>query len=279
MLASTVSVLIPVLFVVLLGYGAGRLKEFDADQVAGINELVLDFALPASLFVGIIGISRTTIATSFGFFLVVLAALLATYAVAFAIAKLVVHLSTGAAALFALGAAFPSAPFFGPAVLGGIFGSASALSISTTAIIGNLVLVPVSLVILESERAAKRAQATASRPIRELVAVGAGGAADVVREPVDRPTTVPPQGLLGVSIPQLVDSMLNLIGQTTSGLALFVAGLLLAAHSFRLNGAVTLNSLLKSVVQPALILGWRCCLGYTIRWPARAWLRWRYPPR
>ena len=44
MLASTVSVLIPVLFVVLLGYGAGRLKEFDADQVAGINELVLDFA-------------------------------------------------------------------------------------------------------------------------------------------------------------------------------------------------------------------------------------------
>ena len=38
----------------VLGYWAGRSKKFDADQVKGVNELVLDFALPAIMFVGIV---------------------------------------------------------------------------------------------------------------------------------------------------------------------------------------------------------------------------------
>jgi hypothetical protein len=41
-----------VLFVLGLGYWAGISKRFDADQVKGVNELVLDFALPAIMFVG-----------------------------------------------------------------------------------------------------------------------------------------------------------------------------------------------------------------------------------
>ena len=59
MLSDNIMVLIPVFFVLLLGYFAGRAKKFDADQVAGINELVLDFALPASLFTRIVSSSRT----------------------------------------------------------------------------------------------------------------------------------------------------------------------------------------------------------------------------
>lgn len=52
--SSSFSVLLPVLFVIALGYVAERTKRFDADQVKGINELVLDFALPAVMFVGIV---------------------------------------------------------------------------------------------------------------------------------------------------------------------------------------------------------------------------------
>jgi len=59
MLSTTLTVLVPVLFVLLLGYVAGRAKAFDQEQASGINELTLDFALPASLFVGIVGIPRT----------------------------------------------------------------------------------------------------------------------------------------------------------------------------------------------------------------------------
>lgn len=59
MLSTTFTILIPVLFVLLLGFFAWRIKAFDAEQVTGINELALDFTLPASLFVGIVNIPRT----------------------------------------------------------------------------------------------------------------------------------------------------------------------------------------------------------------------------
>ena len=59
MFLQILSVLLPVFFVLLLGYFAGRAKAFDSDQVAGLSELVLDFALPASLFVGTVRTPRT----------------------------------------------------------------------------------------------------------------------------------------------------------------------------------------------------------------------------
>jgi len=251
MIAATASVLIPVLFVVLLGYAAGRARNFDGNQVAGINELVLDFALPASLFVGIVGISRTELAASLSFLLVVLAALVITYAIAVAMGRLLLHLVPGAAALFALSASFPAAPFFGPAVLGRLFGSSSALSISSVAIVANVVLVPISLVVLEASGS--------SRPPR---AVLGHAVAHSARQPfVWMPVLAFLLVLSGANVPDIVKSMLNLIGETTSGLALFVAGLLLAAHSFRLNLAVTVGTSLKSLGQPALMLGLALLVG------------------
>ena len=58
MFLQILTIIVPIFFVLLLGYAAGRAKEFDSDQVAGINELVLDFALPASLFVGTVSTPR-----------------------------------------------------------------------------------------------------------------------------------------------------------------------------------------------------------------------------
>ncbi|MBV8236991.1 MAG: hypothetical protein JO075_14950, partial [Acidimicrobiia bacterium] len=53
------------------GYVAGRAKAFDPDQVAGINELALDYALPASLFVGVATIPRAQLVQEAPFVLVV----------------------------------------------------------------------------------------------------------------------------------------------------------------------------------------------------------------
>ena len=55
MLAEILTIIFAVFFVLLLGYAAGLANQFDRHQVAGINELVLKFALPASLFVGTVG--------------------------------------------------------------------------------------------------------------------------------------------------------------------------------------------------------------------------------
>ena len=42
--------LAPVFFVLLLGYGAGKFRIVDNHHVDGFNALVMNFALPASLF-------------------------------------------------------------------------------------------------------------------------------------------------------------------------------------------------------------------------------------
>ena len=51
--------LAPIFFVMALGYGAGRLRIVDNRQVDGLNALVMDFALPASLFVATASATRS----------------------------------------------------------------------------------------------------------------------------------------------------------------------------------------------------------------------------
>src|ERR1700676_3899443 len=50
-ISGLVGALLPVFFVLALGYFAGKFNAFDADQAAGLSKLALSFALPASLFV------------------------------------------------------------------------------------------------------------------------------------------------------------------------------------------------------------------------------------
>jgi predicted permease len=67
--------------------------------------------------------------------------------------------------------------------------------------------------------------------------------------------------LIGVSVPHLLDSALTLIGQAASGVALFVVGLTIAARKITLNLEVSVNTVLKMVVQPALFLLLALALG------------------
>ncbi len=57
-IGGLVGALLPVFFVLALGYAAGKRHSFDADQAAGLSELALGFALPASLFVGMTDIPK-----------------------------------------------------------------------------------------------------------------------------------------------------------------------------------------------------------------------------
>jgi malonate transporter and related proteins len=266
MLSITLTILIPVLFVLLLGYFAWRTKAFDGEQVTGVNELALDFALPASLFVGIVSIPRTQLAQDASLVGAVFVALVGLYVTALFIGMRLLRLSPSASAIFALGASFPAAPFFGPAVLGGLFGKSSAAAIASTAIIANLVLVPVTVVLLEASPRARNRNASAPADSDSMKAtmgtVIRNRLLHAVRQPyVWAPVVALVLVLIGIHIPSLITSMLNLIGQTTSGVSLFVGGLLLAAYSLSFNKAVALDVTLKSVVQPVLMFGMIGLLG------------------
>jgi hypothetical protein len=99
MLASSFSVLLPVLFVIARCYFAGRAKEFDTDQVKGINELVLDFALPAIMFVGIVRTASNPPAGETAFLVAITFALVAFYIAVLLVSLTVLRHSLGEAAL------------------------------------------------------------------------------------------------------------------------------------------------------------------------------------
>ena len=58
MLHMILGSIIPVFFVMVLGYLAGWTRDIDNHHVAELNALVMDFALPASLFVAMVQTPR-----------------------------------------------------------------------------------------------------------------------------------------------------------------------------------------------------------------------------
>lgn len=100
-------VLLPVLFVMALGFFAGRSKQFDADQVEGLNELVLTFALPALLFVGIVATPRSSLLSAGPFVLALIIAFVGLFGVVALLSALAGHRRVGTAVLQASCGVFP----------------------------------------------------------------------------------------------------------------------------------------------------------------------------
>lgn len=67
--------------------------------------------------------------------------------------------------------------------------------------------------------------------------------------------------LLGIRVPRLLVSPLQFIGSTTSGVALFVAGLSVASVTFKLSLEVIVNSVGRVVVTPLLVAAFALLFG------------------
>jgi malonate transporter and related proteins len=130
---TATTVVLPVFFVLALGYFAGRARKFDPDQVAGLNELVLDYALPAMLFVATVKTPRERLLSEGAYALALLIAIVGLFLVVVLVSTRILHHSLGEAALQANLASYPSVAFFGPPIFQGLFGASSLLSIAFAA--------------------------------------------------------------------------------------------------------------------------------------------------
>ncbi|HZC79247.1 MAG TPA: AEC family transporter, partial [Ktedonobacterales bacterium] len=73
------TVLAPIFFVMALGYVAGRMRTIDNHHVGEINALVMDFALPASLFVATASAQRSEMMAQGSLFAILSAVMLVSY--------------------------------------------------------------------------------------------------------------------------------------------------------------------------------------------------------
>jgi hypothetical protein len=259
MLASSFSVLLPVLFVIALGYWAGRAKQFDIDQVQGINGLVVDYALPALMFVGIATTTSSVLFAELPFLFVLFVGFAGFYVLALLFSLHILRHSLGAAALQACSVSFPSVAFMGIPIFEGLFGKSTLLSVSCANALGILIVVPVTVVLLEVHKQHSNQEAIepegkcpeASLSSTRIVGVALIGS---LKKPVVWvPLLAFALVLAGIRVPDEIDAMVKLIGQTTSGVALFASGLVLAAYQLKVNREVIGNVVAKMIAQPICI--------------------------
>src|SRR3712207_2982827 len=121
MLITSFSVLLPVFFVMALGYWAGHTKRFDADQTRGLNELVMTFALPSLMFVATVTTTRSEMLSESPLLLALLIASLGLFTAVALFSASVLRHDMGAAGLQAFLITFPSVAFFGIPIFKGLF--------------------------------------------------------------------------------------------------------------------------------------------------------------
>src|SRR4030095_12461741 len=105
---AIVMALAPVFFVLALGYAAGKLRVVDNHQVDGLNALVMDFALPASLFVATASAPRIEMFAQAPLFAILGGVMLLVYLAWYFFVLATSKVSKSDASLEALTIAFPN---------------------------------------------------------------------------------------------------------------------------------------------------------------------------
>jgi len=249
-IGGLVGALLPVFFVLILGFLAGKRNSFDADQAAGLSKLAVSFALPATLFVSMTAIPRDLLLQQGRLVIALILSHAGLFLLAWACLRLAKTLSSTAAIIYALMLSTSATPVFGLAVLQPLLGPTSSGAVGLIALAINLT-VPPAVVLLEMDAASKQKQndstSTKQNPI--LTGLSAGLKSPLLWAPILGVAIV----LAGFHLPKVVASCFELIGSTTSGVAVFAVGLILAAHPVSLSRAVFIGTLGRITVQSAVL--------------------------
>jgi malonate transporter and related proteins len=141
--------IVPVFFVMVLGYLAGWMRDIDNHHVAELNALVMDFAVPASLFVAMVQTPRTLLQE--GSFIGVLAmSMLVIYDLHFFLQRSLFKLDTRQAVATSMTTAFPNLASAGLPLMSSVFGAGHTVAVAISVAVGSIVMSPLTLVLLES---------------------------------------------------------------------------------------------------------------------------------
>lgn len=237
--------LLPIIVIMALGYFSGKRHVFTEDQARAFNKLVLNYALPAALFVSLVRADRAMLFADTTLTLVSLVGLLICFFVAFFSCKYIFKHTRSEAAVCALIAGSPTIGFLGFAVLDPIYGDtvSTGLVIAIISIIVNAITIPIGLFLLNpSSGEGKKGSG--------MDALIAAAKEPVVWSPVLATVLV----LVGFKLPAILDPSFDLIAKANSGVAVFAAGLTLAANKFEFDGEIVYNTILKLIFMPALLL-------------------------
>ena len=248
MTAILLNSLLPIFAVMALGYFAGWVRDIDNQHVGELNALVMDFALPASLFVATATTPWTTLEAQWPLLLTLAVAMLALYALSYWMQRRLFALGSIEASVQALTISFPNLAAAGLPLIAAVFDPSRTIYVALAVASGSVLLSPLTLAILEANKSSAGGSQGSGLVFR---AVGRSLLNPVVLSPIIGIAVA----LLRIPVADAIRDAFILIGQATGGVALFLTGLILSSQPLLLNRNVISGALLKNVAQPLFVAG------------------------
>lgn len=244
--------IVPIIVVMLAGFIAGKKGAFTGADSKKFNKVVLDFALPAALFVSIVQASRADLVKDIKLTIVSTIGIMACFMIVYFVFKYCFKKNTGAdAAVSALISGSPTIGFLGFAVLEPIFGTspAVALVVAIVGIVVNAIGIPVGLSLMNASL--------------EKQNPGSSGKKESAWKPVlhalEQPVAWAPilaviWVVVGIPWPKELSPSFDLIAKANASMAVFSAGITLSAIKIQINWQAVLGSIMKMIMMPAVVL-------------------------
>jgi len=247
--------LVPIFFGISLGYLAGWRGIVDNKNVAGLNAFLLSYALPAALFLATAQTPRQMLAYHAKLFGILALSMIATFFVALAIELKLFKFTLADSAAMTLTLALPNWVAVGLPLFLVLYGPDGAAPVAVAIVCGNVVAVPLSLLLLE-------AGGVQSSSISALRRFSLGLWKTLLKPIVIGPLFGMGLSLIGCTIPAVLVRSLGFFSQTAAGVALFVTGLVLSRQSVSLGANVLGGLVLKLMAQPLLAFVFASCFKY-----------------
>lgn len=248
MLETILNGLLPVAFVIVLGWLSARIGMLKHDDAGVLATLVIRFALPFALFEGAVKTSPDKI-QNVGFALCLTFGLMGAYLIALGIGRFVFRHDLRTATMQALVCAFPDMAYFGAPILAAVFGPEGFLAVLVGNLITSIFMLPLTIVLTQ---------------LGDTDATGNGKpevwrvfGQSLVRAVMNPIVWLPVSGMVlsfcHVTLPGPVLLSVDLLAKAAGGTSLFALGLMLYGERFLLNANVLTNLAIKNGLQPAMM--------------------------
>lgn len=240
--------LAPIFFVIAVGYGAGALHRVDNGRVGSLNSLVMEFALPASIFVAMASAPASELLGQLPLFCIFSVLMLVLFSAWYALARHCWSTNPADAAMQALTVSFPNLAGVGLPIAAAVLGPKGAVPVAVLLAAGSLTVSPIGLLVAELNASGADETRKATRITRSLARA------------LSKPIVIAPLlgvllSLLGFGIAPVVGTSLTLLGQGAASVALFLTGLVLSSQPFTLDRRVVGATIGADLIRPLLAAG------------------------
>lgn len=208
------SVILPIFILLFCGYASVKLNLMTKEQISALGAFVIKIALPALLLHALS--AKDVSELWYPSFLIVYAAVtILLFSITFYLSRQIFKNKLSHSAILSLGSSMSNTGLIGAAVLTLLMGNQSTLYISLIVILESMLLIPTVLILAE----------LGLQKQSNVLAILKSTFTTLIKTPLFLAVVI---GLVfatfQIQIPEQLDQVLALIGQTASPLALFVIG-------------------------------------------------------